>query len=736
MSSCCDGSNRVGCHALESGGALKDIPDTHPRAGVASGPSMLERRDEDNMMTANLKIKGMDCPGCAEKIERVLTGLSGVESCSINFVGGTLTVRYIPSMISMPEICARVRKLGYTCFDETVNSPGDDGSSSVGKEVGLVVVAGILLAAGMWSGESWCYAAAAVSAGISPAVKAGGALLSRTLDINVLMLIAVAGAFVIGDRAEGATVVFLFSLGELLEGFAVQRSHAALERLLAEQPDRVRLQRAGEFVLVPVDEVEVGDVFEIRPGDTIPLDAVVMEGESSVDESSITGESVPVEKLPGQVVYGGTVNKFGRLLCQVLHRRNEGTLARVVKLVDEAQSKKGRRQRLVDRAAAYYTPGVILLSVATVIIGPQLTGESVWPWLYRALVLLVIACPCALVISTPVSIVSALTGAAAKGLLVKGGDVMEVLADSKVIALDKTGTLTKGKLKVERVVPSKNISQEELLRLAAAVEQGSEHPVARAIVTAYEELDMGEDLPPVSAFEATVGSSATGMVGGRLLTVGKPDITYEGDSVEQNLLIASEAGLTVVELREGDVRLGLLGLSDEIRDDSVAVCRRLHEYGLKVVLVTGDKKGPADRIARMVGVDEVYCDMLPQDKLRVIQDLRKEYGCVVMVGDGINDAPALSEADVGIAMGAAGNNVALETADVALLGNDLTGLVRAVDLSRRTVGIIRWNITFSIVIKAVFLVLALGGMAGMWMAIAADMGASLLVIANGLRLAH
>ncbi|MBI3925004.1 MAG: cadmium-translocating P-type ATPase [Armatimonadetes bacterium] len=676
-------------------------------------------------------VRGMDCPDCASTIESAISRVAGVHQVSVQYGAGRLKVDYDPEQLGEEKVRRIVQRLGYR-----VLSPDDEpGSEKLLDlrlvEVRLALISGILLAVGALAPPpftAWSFLLAALAGGIVPARRALGALRSFKLDMNSLMLLAVVGAFSIGDAPEGATVMFLFSVGEMMEGFASRRSHRALRELLERQPSTVRVVRDGETVTLAVEEVAVGERIEVRPGEVVPLDAVVLEGRSNVDQSAVTGESVPVERGPDDSIYCGTLNGNGRLVCRVTRPAQDSTLARVVRLVEQAQEKKATRQRSIDRFAHYYTPAVVLLAAAIALLGPLLLGGASQEWTYRALVVLVIACPCALVISTPVSVVSALTAAAREGILIKGGAFLEELARVRVVAFDKTGTLTRGRIRVQELVPEAGQPPRELLRLAAAVETGSEHPLGEAVVAAW---GRSEPLPACSGFEARPGVGARARVEGKMICVGRPE---NHEAPRETVDRLRQQGLTVIEVRDEQRPLGLIGLSDEPRPETPEMIRELRRMGVEVLMLTGDHELPARRIAEKLGLEEVRAGLMPEDKLRSIQVLQSSGRAVAMVGDGINDAPALAAADVGLALGAIGSNVALETADVALLGHDLRGVVRSLRIGRRTVSTIWQNVVFSVAVKLAFLVLAVCGYAGMWMAIAADMGSSLLVTMNGLRL--
>lgn len=689
-----------------------------------------------------IPVRGMDCPDCAATIEAVLNRTPGIRFASLNYAAQRLLLEYDSSQITLPSIERVIRRLGYR-----VPAPEDPAGERLldfqHLEVRLVLACGLLLALG---GGAWValepvawsplllWAAAALVGVWTPARRAFGALRAGQVDMNCLMVLAVFGALALGETAEAATVVFLFSVGEMLEGFAARRSHRAVELLLEQRPEVARVEREGVLLEIPARDVAVGEVMSIRPGELVPLDGRVLQGRSTVDQASVTGESIPVEKGPGEDVFAGTLNQGGALTVEVRVPYEGSTLARVLQVVEQAQVRKGDQQRFVDAFAARYTPAVVLGAILVAALGPPLLGGAFSEWLYRALVLLVIACPCALVISTPVAVVSALTGALRQGILIKGGVYLERLARARVFALDKTGTLTRGSLQVVSLHPLGGLSSEELLALAAAAEAHSEHPLGLAVVR--HALEHGVHIESPEEFQARPGQGAWARLKGATLEVGRPELF--GDLLEpaarQQVEAFRDQGKTVVVVvRETEV-MGLVAFADAPRSEAATALEELRALGQRLVLVTGDHPRAAAPLASRLGILEVHAGLMPEGKLGLLRRFEAEGLPVVMVGDGINDAPALAAATVGVSLGAAGSAVALETADVALMGDDLRGLPAALRLARRARSVILENIAFALGLKAVFLGLALTGNAGMWMAIAADTGASLLVTVNGLRL--
>ncbi len=573
--------------------------------------------------------------------------------------------------------------------------------------------------------------------------KAWRAVLRLRPDINLLVVIAAIGASVIGEWAEAATVVFLFGVAEWLEGWADRRARRAVEALLEIAPKTATVKRDGRFTEVPVGEVATNETIAVKSAMNIPLDGVVVSGESSVNQAPITGESVPVDKKPGDTVFAGTINGEGSLEIMVTKAAGDTTLARIIRLVQQAQEEKAPTQRFVDVFARYYTPLVTVLALFIFLLPPLCLGGDWSQWLYRACVLLIIACPCALVISTPVSIVAGLTALAKRGVLVKGGAHLESIAKLRALAVDKTGTITEGKPQVQGVEIVGPITDREILRIAAAVDTHSAHPLAKAVVE--HAVKLGIVFPRAESYQASGGRGAEGVIDGHAYFVGNHRFTHElgvcSPAIEARLATIESRGLSVVVVGhrphddcQGEV-LGIIAVGDTVRPNARAAIESLHHAGIvAVVMLSGDNQRTADSIARQVGIDEARGDLLPEDKVAAVKMLREKHGSVGMVGDGVNDAPAMATATVGIAMGGAGTDAAIETADVTLMTDDLARIADTIGVSRRTMGIIRFNITFALALKALFLGLTLAGHSSLWLAIMADTGATLLVVANALRL--
>jgi Zn2+/Cd2+-exporting ATPase len=690
------------------------------------------------------RIEGMDCHEEVSILERRLKPLKGLEAMSADVVGGTLRVSHDAAQLSAASIAEAVNATGMRAWLD------HDAASRItvrsgGAREAFLVASGAAAAAGM--GLGWFGAPTALTGSLfAVSIATGGWFWARrawsaarlfALDINTLMLIAVLGAIAIGAWSEAAAVTFLFALAQWIESRSMERARLAIRALMELSPGEALVHRDGHDVRVPVDTVAAGDFLVVRPGEKIPLDGVVSGGRSEVNQAPITGESLPVAKEPGDELFAGTINGHGALTVRVTHLRGDTTLARIIDLVEHAQSERAPSQTFVERFARVYTPAVVGLAAAVAVV-PPLAFAGPWPvWLYRALVFLVISCPCALVLSTPVSIVSALAGAAKKGVLIKGGRHLETLGRVRCMAFDKTGTLTHGTPAVAGVRPIAPWTRSDVLMLAASLESRSEHLIGRAIRRLAR--DEGVEPVPCEAYQALPGLGASAEVAGVPVVIGSRRLFEDRGWYPAELDAAArglaEAGRTIVLVAAGGKPAGVIAVADAMRQSGREAIGLLRRAGVShIAMLTGDDASTAGRIGEAMGVTDVRAGLLPQDKLAAIRDLRGAHGTIAMVGDGVNDAPALAAADVGIAMGVAGSDAALETADVALMSDELLRIPYAVRLSRSTVRNIQANIALSLGLKAVFLVLAGFGMATLWMAVVADMGASLLVIGNGLRL--
>ena len=685
----------------------------------------------------------MDCRDEVAILERRLKHLPGLEELVPDLVGQRLRVRYDAAKLSTSLIAEAVAQTGMRAWLEHEQPVGHTAAATARQT--LVLVSGGALAAGLaleFFGGPFLAARAAflisiLTGGIYTGRRAWAATRVMSLDINVLMLVAVIGAIIIGEWSEGATVTFLFAFAQILEARTMDRARNAIRALMDLTPPEAIVRRNGIEERVRVEEIRLDEILLVKPGEKIPLDGVVVSGASPVNQAPITGESLPVEKSPGHDVFAGTINGYGALDIRVTHLRRDTMLARIVALVELAQSQRAPSQAFVERFARYYTPAVILIAIGIAAVPPLLLGQPFGAWFYRALVLLVISCPCALVISTPVSVVSAIAAAARKGVLIKGGAHLERLGAIRCVAFDKTGTLTKGAPHVVDVIPLNGTDPREILEIAAGLEARSEHPVGRAILA--RAVEYGVAWPECSQFQSIPGRGAEAIVRGEPALIGNHRLTEErglcNAEIHSRLDALAVSGRTAVIVARLGQPLGIIALADRTRETSRDTIELLRRVGVeRVVMLTGDNQATAEGLGRELGVDETYAGLLPQDKVAVVHTLRRKYGMVAMVGDGVNDAPALAAADVGIAMGAAGTDAALETADVALMADELMKIPFAIRLGRATLRNIQMNVSLSLGLKAVFLALAIVGSATLWMAVVADMGASLLVIANGMRL--
>ncbi|PZW39855.1 Cd2+/Zn2+-exporting ATPase [Humitalea rosea] len=696
-----------------------------------------------------LRIEGMDCASCAAKIETAMKRLPGVGAVEVNYGAQSLSLVVDEDRTSTDTISARIRALGYTPIAPRDPAAGPHGhdhgpasggpwwatakarlAGTTGLLLGLAALVS-LLAPG-WS--QWAFALAAL-VGLLPIGRhaVAGALSGTPFSIETLMTVAALGAIAIGQAAEAAVVVFLFAVGEMLEGVAAQRARAGIKALVALVPRSARRIEGAEIRTIPVEALRIGDIILVRPGDRVPSDGTVTEGVSALNEAPVTGESVPVAKSPGDAVFAGSINANGELRIEITRTAADNTIARIIRLVEEAQGAKAPMARLIDRFSRWYTPAAMVVAALVVVVPPLLFGAEWFTWIYRGLAVLLIACPCALVISTPAAIASGLATGARHGLLIKGGAALETLGKLRAIAFDKTGTLTLGHPRVTDIEALEG-KEADLLAKAAAVERGASHPLGKAIVA--EAAQRGLALPQVfGAGAATPGKAVTARLRWGFVAVGSPRHAAEQGVLPEDFAArigALEAeGKTVVVVSEGKRVLGLIALRDEARPDAAAGLARLRALGLTTVMLTGDNARTAAAIAGPLGL-EARAGLLPDQKLAAIAAYR-EAGPIAMVGDGINDAPALAAASVGIAMGG-GTDVALETADAALLKDRVSGVAELVVLSRATLANIRQNIGLALGLKAVFLVTTLFGATPLWMAILADTGATVLVTANALRL--
>ncbi len=713
-----------------------------------------------NTQQKTFTLEGLDCPDCAVSLEKAVAALPDVDNVHLNFMASIMEVGARGGR-DVTEAVERVaRDMGHRAIPQDAQRPTQTGwrealrrqrralTTGVGGALLLAAfLAGLLGApAGLSAG---LYALATLVSGYYAARAGWVALLkTRSVDMNVLMSLAAGGALLIGEYAEGAMVTFLFALGNLLESASMDRARHAIRALMELAPAEATRFRDGIEERVPIEELWLGDHILIRPGERLPMDGRVVEGRSAVNQAPVTGESMPVDKRVGDSVYAGTINGGGALTVEVTRLAADNTLARLIQMVQEAQAQRAPSQRFVDRFAQLYTPIVVGLAALIALVPPLLGWGGLSQWVYRGLVLLIISCPCALVISTPVTVVSAIARAARAGVLIKGGAHLEQMGAIRALAFDKTGTLTRGE---PQVINSQCLAHledpspicldcQDLVAKAAAVESRSEHPLARAVLRHARALGVAERYPAGQDVSATAGMGVAGTVDGHRIAVGSHAFIHRNGEPANDLCqpveLAEQEGHTILLIEDQCCgQRGYLAVADSLRPGVAQVMAELKGAGIqRTVMLTGDNERTAQRIAAQAGVDEVRARLLPQDKVGAVEELQAQYGRLAMVGDGVNDAPAMARATVGIAMGAAGTDAALETADIALMGDDLSRLPFTIGLSRRALGVIRANIGLSLGIKGVFLALAVAGAATLWMAVFADMGVSLLVTLNGLRM--
>jgi Cd2+/Zn2+-exporting ATPase len=695
--------------------------------------------------TTVLQIAKMDCPTEEGLILGKLEGVSGITGLQFNLMQRTLTVEHSPEAIDM--VVKAIESLGYETVVQTTNEPQDLSMTAEKTNWPPMVFSGVtavLAEVVYWAhgGNHWVVVALALASiatgGLGTYKKGWIALKNLNMNMNALMSIAVTGAMAIGHWPEAAMVMFLFALAEVIEAKSLDRARNAIRGLLELTPATATIRQAdGTWAEVSAKEVAIEAVVRVKPGERIALDGIITTGSSAINQAPITGESLPVEKSDGDQVFAGTINETGSFEYRVTAVANNSTLARIIHAVESAQGSRAPTQRFVDQFAKVYTPAVFAVALLVAVI-PPLAMNGLWlDWIYKALVLLVIACPCALVISTPVSIVSGLAAAARRGILIKGGVYLEGGRKLKVLALDKTGTLTHGKPEQTDFI-ALNGDQPTVQRWAASLAGRSDHPVSLAI--ARHAKQAATQTLEVQDFKALPGRGVSAKIDGALLLLGNHRLTQERGlstlALQSTLEGLERQGKTAVMLMNESAVLGIFAVADTVKESSKEAIADLHAMGVRTVMLTGDNQHTANAIATQVGIDEARGDQLPEDKLRTIESLAGDQGQgqIGMVGDGINDSPALARADIGFAMGAAGTDTAIETADVALMDDDLRKIPAFIRLSQKTAQVLTQNIVLALAIKVVFVALTFTGHATMWMAVFADMGASLLVVFNGLRL--
>lgn len=606
----------------------------------------------------------------------------------------------------------------------------------------IICISAIILAIGLYFNfftdqkllAEILFLAVAVISGFEIVPNGIRALLKKKFSISFLITIAAIGAFLIGEGAEGASVIFLFFIAEYLEDYAGARARRSIGALIKLTPETAVVKRGTEDIKLHAHAVDTGEIVIVKPGDKIPLDGIVAKGASSVNQAAITGESVPVTKNEGDMVFAGTINEEGYLEVEVTKRSDETVLSKIIELVKSSQQRKSKTEAFIDRFSNYYTPAIIAVAVIMAVVPAFVFGLNFDTWFYRALVLLVVSCPCALAISTPVSIVSGITSGTNNGVLIKGGEYIEEMQNIKTMVFDKTGTITEGKLELTDIIPLSNYSEHEILQIAGSLESKSKHPLAEAIINHIEKLDM--DFMEVNTFESITGKGIKGSIDKKTFYIGKKSL-FKGSSEFPDKLVhkLQNEGKTVAIVGNDEHLIGLIGLMDKIREGSKSTIQRLKENNVKTVMLTGDNEGTAKAVSSRIGIDKYYAGLLPEDKVKIIEDLIENDKHVAMVGDGVNDAPALARSNVGIAMGTAGSDVAIETADVALMQDDISKINYLMDLSKKTMSIVKQNVSISIMIKGSFAAGAVIGLVSLWMAVAfGDMGLTLAVIANALRI--
>ncbi len=719
-------------------------------------PAVIQDKYEPTVSV--FKIAGLDVPESAKTLHDKLTQCDGITQVEVNFPAAKLIVRHDSSIITASDIMRIAADAGYTAAIQLVEKKSMvSGFFHVtNRRLVLTGVSAFFIVCGFVVSlfdfsvptpfyplrsallVDLCYLSAIIFGGYYAARSGLNTLLAKSSDMNVLMTIAVIGAVTIGEIEEGAIVAFLFSLGNLLQSYTLDKTRNEIRSLMELAPREAHLKTAGVLKKVPISALQINDVVIVKPGEKIPADGIVLKGQSSVNESPITGESVPVAKYPGTMALGGTINGSGVLEIRVQKRAEDSTYSRIIHLVEEAQAQKAPSQQFVEKFSKVYTPAVILSALLIMALPPLFMSQPFKEWFYRGLMLLVISCPCALVISTPVSIVSAIANASRNGILIKGGAYLEEMARIQAMAFDKTGTITKSRLTVTDVIPLNASSSSDVLRAAACLEMVSEHHLSKAILkkATIEGITYHEPIE----FIAYPGKGIKARINGDWGYAGSlgffidQGITVDAFKIQQQQL--ESEGKTTILVQLGDIQ-GIVGVADTVRSDAALCIQQLKSSGIKnISLISGDNEQVVAAMARQLGVTEYYASMLPEQKLEIINKIMECFGKTAMVGDGINDAPALAASTVGIAMGIAGTDTAIETADIALMSDDLLKLPFLIQIARKTLAIIKTNICISILVKMMFVIGVFAGFANLWLAVVADTGTSLLVILNGMRLAN
>lgn len=691
------------------------------------------------------RVEGLSCTNCAAKFEKNVKGIPGVTNAKVNFGAGKIDVEGTATIKEI-EWAGAFEKL--VIQDEKEASPQKITKESFLKRNWTLVIAAILIGTAFYAqftlGEDnlvtkGLYVFAIMIGGFQLFKEGLSDLFKLDFSMEVLMTIAIIGASIIGEWAEGSIVVILFAISEALERFSMDKARQSIRSLVDIAPKEALIRRNNQEKILNVTEIQIGDIMIIKPGQKIAMDGIVVKGHSSVNQSSITGESVPVEKTIADDIFAGTLNEEGILEVEVTKHVTDTTIAKIIHLVEEAQGERAPAQAFIDTFAKYYTPVIMVISALIILVPPLIFGGDWQTWIYQGLSLLVVGCPCSLVISTPVSIVSAIGNAAKNGVLVKGGIYLEEIGGLRAIAFDKTGTLTKGTPVVTDFNVSEKKKESDILAILSALENLSQHPLASAIINEAHKRGVDYQSISIQNFQSMTGKGIKGEYQGETYVIGSPKL-FEPAIIQQTELMGNyetlqAQGKTVMVFGTKNQILAIIAVADEVRESSAAVIAKLHQLGIEhTIMLTGDNQKTALSMGQQVGVTDIKGDLMPEDKLNYIKVLQQKYGKVAMIGDGVNDAPALAAATVGIAMGGAGTDTALETADVALMGDDLNKLPFVVKLSRQTLKIIKQNISFSLGIKLLALLLVIPGWLTLWIAIVADMGATLIVTLNGLRL--
>ncbi|WP_079524109.1 heavy metal translocating P-type ATPase [Solibacillus isronensis] len=689
------------------------------------------------------RLQGLSCTNCAAKFEKNIRNIQTVEDVQLNFGASKLTV-HGEATIEQLEDAGAFDGIKVVPEKQKVQEKKDPFWKKRENQTTFISAVFLLLGyffSTVYGEESiqtiLTFGVSIIIGGYS-LIKVGLLNLTKLqFDMKTLMTIAVVGAAIIGEWGEGAVVVFLFAISEALESYSMDKARQSIRTLMDIAPNTAMIKRGKNEYEIAVEDIQIGDVMILKPGQKVAMDGEVIHGQSSINQASITGESVPVLKMIGDEVFAGTLNEEGSLEVRVTKRVEDTTISKIIHLVEEAQAEKAPSQQFVDKFAKYYTPSILLISFLVALFPPLFLGGEWNEWIYRGLAVLVVGCPCALVISTPVAIVTAIGNAARNGVLIKGGIHLEETGRLKVVAFDKTGTLTKGTPEVTSVVSLSEMNNLEILQVSASIEKFSQHPLASAILKEAKKEKI--ELLPVDDFQSITGKGAKATIGDQLIYIGSPNLFREtmslSSSIEDQVKEQQLDGKTVMLLGTEHEVKGFIAVADQVRDSSFSVIKKLHKLGIqKTIMLTGDNQSTGSAIGRQLELTDVRAELMPEDKLSVIKSLREDYGKVAMIGDGVNDAPALASATVGIAMGGAGTDTALETADIALMADDLEKLPYTIALSRKTLNIIFQNVAFALGLKVLALLLIIPGWLTLWMAIFADMGATLIVVLNSLRL--